>query len=69
MRCARCAGEVFPTDVRASFHGLSAAFGKAGAAVACAVFTRIDTRDTFYASAFTCAWGRLSCARLVSFVF
>ena len=40
--------------MRAFFHGISAAFGKAGAAIACAVFTRIETRQTFYASAFTC---------------
>lgn len=50
------AGEVFPTDVRAFFHGISAAFGKAGAAAASAIFTQISDRDTFYASAIAGGW-------------
>lgn len=45
------AGEVFPTDVRAFFHGISAAFGKAGALMATQIFSRISTRNTFYVSA------------------
>lgn len=45
------AGEVFPTDVRAFFHGISAAFGKAGAIAASLIFSRISTQDTFYTSA------------------
>ncbi|GAB4816605.1 hypothetical protein N2152v2_003651 [Parachlorella kessleri] len=45
------AGEVYPTDVRAFFHGISAAFGKAGAAIAAAIFENVSTRDTYYASA------------------
>lgn len=44
-------GEVFPTDVRAFFHGISAAFGKAGAIAASQIFSRISTQDTFYTSA------------------
>jgi len=45
------AGEVYPTDVRAFFHGISAAFGKAGAIAATQIFSRIATADTFYVSA------------------
>jgi hypothetical protein len=37
--------------VRAFFHGISAAFGKAGAIMASQLFSRISTRDTFYVSA------------------
>lgn len=47
------AGEVFPTDVRAFFHGISAAFGKAGAIAATAIFSQLADKpqDTFYVSA------------------
>ena len=45
------AGEVFPTDVRAAFHGISAAFGKAGAIAATQLFTRLSVQNTFYVSA------------------
>lgn len=45
------AGEVYPTDVRAFFHGISAAFGKAGAAIAAAMFTDVSSRTAMYASA------------------
>jgi MFS family permease len=44
-------GEVFPTDVRAFFHGISAAVGKIGAIVAAQVFSSVSTQATFYASA------------------
>jgi len=53
------AGEVFPTDVRAFFHGISAATGKAGAIVATQVFSRVSTQDTFYASAAAGAIGAI----------
>ena len=45
------AGEVYPTDVRAFFHGISAAFGKAGAIAATQIFSRISSQDTFIVSA------------------
>lgn len=45
------AGEMFPTDVRAFFHGISAACGQAGALTATQVFSRIAVQNTFYASA------------------
>lgn len=45
------AGEMFPTDVRAFFHGISAAFGKAGAIAATQIFSRMAVQDTFYTSA------------------
>jgi len=53
------AGEVFPTDVRAFFHGISAAAGKAGAILATQIFSRISTQDTFYVSAATGAVGAI----------
>ncbi|KAL4429622.1 hypothetical protein ABPG77_008671 [Micractinium sp. CCAP 211/92] len=45
------AGEVYPTDTRAFFHGISAASGKLGAIIAASVFSNVDTVTTFYASA------------------
>ncbi|KAI7842967.1 hypothetical protein COHA_003372, partial [Chlorella ohadii] len=45
------AGEVFPTDVRAFFHGISAAAGKLGAILAASIFSQVDTATTFYCSA------------------
>jgi hypothetical protein len=54
------AGEMFPTDVRASSHGISAAFGKAGAIMATQIFSRISTRDTFYVSAGAGALGAVA---------
>jgi len=33
--------EIFPTDVRSTCHGISAAFGKAGAAVGASVFLKV----------------------------
>ena len=33
--------EIYPTEARATCHGISAAFGKAGAAIGAAVFLRI----------------------------
>lgn len=45
------AGEVFPTDVRAFYHGISAAFGKAGAIAATQLFSHLTTQNTFYVSA------------------
>jgi MFS family permease len=53
------AGEVFPTDVRAFFHGISAAFGKAGAIMATQIFSRLSTQNTFYVSAGAGALGAL----------
>ncbi|WPT13011.1 Putative inorganic phosphate transporter 1-12 [Picochlorum sp. SENEW3] len=53
------AGEVFPTDVRAFYHGTSAAFGKAGAIAASQIFNRISERATFYVSAGAGAFGAI----------
>lgn len=44
------AGEVYPTDTRAFFHGISAASGKLGAIMASSIFAHVDTEITFYAS-------------------
>ncbi|WIA41970.1 hypothetical protein OEZ86_009273 [Tetradesmus obliquus] len=45
------AAEVFPTDVRGTFQGISAAMGKVGAIIADIVFGYVSTRTTFYMSA------------------
>ncbi|GBF98449.1 proton phosphate symporter [Raphidocelis subcapitata] len=45
------AAEVFPTDVRSTFQGVSAAWGKVGAIIADVVFGLVDTRMTFFLSA------------------
>lgn len=42
------AGEVFPTPIRASAHGLSACVGKSGALLATVLFNYIDTQTKFY---------------------
>ncbi|KAI1470210.1 MFS general substrate transporter [Daldinia caldariorum] len=42
------AGEVFPTQIRASAHGFSAMIGKAGALLASVLYNYIDTRTKFY---------------------
>jgi hypothetical protein len=42
------AAEVFPTPVRATAHGFSAAVGKAGALLASVVYNYIDTQQKFY---------------------
>ncbi|SPO05147.1 related to inorganic phosphate permease [Cephalotrichum gorgonifer] len=42
------AGEVFPTPVRATAHGLSASVGKIGALLSSVLFGYIDTRTKFY---------------------
>ncbi|KAI5287562.1 hypothetical protein KEM52_001528 [Ascosphaera acerosa] len=42
------AAEVFPTPVRASAHGFSAAWGKAGALLASVLYNYIDTQTKFY---------------------
>ncbi|KAJ1331217.1 MFS transporter PHS family inorganic phosphate transporter [Microdochium nivale] len=42
------AGEVFPTQVRASAHGFSAMIGKAGALLASVLYNYIDTQTKFY---------------------
>lgn len=44
-------GEVFPTDVRAFFHGISAATGKVGAIAASQVFATASITTIFYTSA------------------
>eukprot|EP00889_Picochlorum_renovo_P006677 jgi/Picre1/33707/NNA_001186.t1 len=41
------AGEVFPTDVRAFYHGTSAAFGKAGALAASQIFKESPREQRF----------------------
>eukprot|EP00878_Enallax_costatus_P039548 GHUV01045361.1.p1 GENE.GHUV01045361.1~~GHUV01045361.1.p1 ORF type:complete len:168 (-),score=41.67 GHUV01045361.1:170-673(-) len=43
--------EVFPTDVRTTFQGISAAAGKVGAIIADVVFGYVDQRTTFILSA------------------
>ncbi|KAH7034976.1 major facilitator superfamily domain-containing protein [Microdochium trichocladiopsis] len=42
------AGEVFPTQIRASAHGFSAMIGKAGALLASVLYNYIDTQTKFY---------------------
>jgi Sugar (and other) transporter len=42
------AAEVFPTSVRATAHGFSAAWGKLGALLATVVYNYIDTQQKFY---------------------
>ncbi|KAI0889882.1 MFS general substrate transporter [Annulohypoxylon maeteangense] len=41
------AGEVYPTQIRASAHGFSAMIGKAGALLASVLYNYIDTRTKF----------------------
>ncbi|OOF92571.1 hypothetical protein ASPCADRAFT_509501 [Aspergillus carbonarius ITEM 5010] len=48
------AGEVFPTPIRATAHGISAACGKLGALLAGILFNYIDTQTKFY---FVPWWG------------
>ncbi len=45
-------GEIFPTEVRATCHGISAATGKAGALVAGIWFAYLTSAGRFYVSAF-----------------
>ncbi len=42
------AAEVYPTPIRATAHGLSAACGKLGALLAAVVYNYIDTQQKFY---------------------
>jgi hypothetical protein len=42
------AAEVFPTPIRATAHGISAAAGKAGALLASVLYNYIDTQTKFY---------------------
>lgn len=42
------AGEVFPTQIRASAHGFSACMGKAGALLASVLYNYIDDQTKFY---------------------
>ena len=42
------AGEVFPTEIRASAHGFAAMIGKAGALLASVLYNYIDTQTKFY---------------------
>ncbi|CAI4219847.1 unnamed protein product [Parascedosporium putredinis] len=42
------AGEVFPTPIRATAHGISACIGKAGALLASVLYNYIDTQTKFY---------------------
>lgn len=42
------AAEVFPTPIRATAHGFSAAWGKAGALLAAVLYNYIDTQTKFY---------------------
>lgn len=58
------AAEVYPTDVRATFQGLSAAWGKVGAIIADVVFGYVNQQTTFYLSA---AFGLVGC--LVTILF
>jgi MFS family permease len=45
-------GEVFPTDIRATCHGISAATGKIGALVAGIWFAYLSNADKFYVASF-----------------
>eukprot|EP00882_Tetradesmus_deserticola_P019871 GHRQ01021415.1.p1 GENE.GHRQ01021415.1~~GHRQ01021415.1.p1 ORF type:complete len:188 (+),score=64.82 GHRQ01021415.1:177-740(+) len=45
------AAEVFPTDVRSTFQGFSAAMGKVGAIIADVVFGYVSKQATFFLSA------------------
>ena len=45
------AAEVFPTDVRATFQGISAAWGKVGAIIADVAFGYVSMQTSFYLSA------------------
>ena len=45
-------GEVFPTDIRATCHGISAATGKVGALVAGIWFAYLSNANKFYVAAF-----------------
>ena len=45
------AAEVFPTGVRTTFQGISAAAGKVGAVMANLLFSYVDERTSFYLSA------------------
>lgn len=58
------AAEVFPTPIRATAHGFSAAFGKLGALTAAVMFNYIDTQTKF----FVVPWFGLAGA-LITFVF
>jgi hypothetical protein len=42
------AGEVYPTQIRASAHGFSAMIGKSGALLASVLYNYIDTQTKFY---------------------
>jgi hypothetical protein len=59
------AAEVYPTDVRATFQGVSAAMGKVGAIIADVVFSYVTQRTSFYLSA---AFGIVGAAVTVLFL-
>ncbi|KAI8465659.1 MAG: major facilitator superfamily domain-containing protein [Monoraphidium minutum] len=54
------AAEVFPTDVRTTFQGISAAWGKVGAIVANVMFGYVSTRTAFYLSSSVALLGCLA---------
>ena len=58
------AAEVYPTPIRATAHGFSAAVGKAGALTAAVLYNYIDTQTKFY----VVPWFGLA-GMLVTFVF
>jgi hypothetical protein len=58
------AAEVYPTPVRATAHGISAAVGKLGALLASALYNYIDTQTKFY----VVPWFGLA-GMLVTFLF
>lgn len=60
-----CAAESFPTDVRATFQGISASWGKIGAIVADIVFGFVSTQVTFFLSA---AFGLFGCVITLIFL-
>ena len=57
-------GEVFPTDIRATCHGISAATGKVGALVAGIWFAYLTNAGKFYVAAFFNLVRPLSMAKL-----
>lgn len=52
-----CAAEVYPTHVRATFQGISAASGKLGATIANILFGYVGNRNIFFLCAAACMLG------------
>eukprot|EP00948_MAST-09A_sp_MAST-9A-sp1_P001726 g1726.t1 len=50
-------GEIYPTDVKGTLHGISAAAGKLGATVGAYTFPHLSKTQAMYLSAFVALWG------------